>query len=56
VHEVDVYVGPKAPEGEESNWIPTVADQAYFLYFRFYGPQPPLFAKTWKLPDLEWVQ
>jgi hypothetical protein len=56
VHEGDVYVGPKAPEGEESNWIPTVADQAYFLYFRFYGPQPPLFAKTWKLPDLKWVQ
>jgi hypothetical protein len=22
----------------------------------FYGPQPPLFAKTWKLPDLEQVQ
>jgi hypothetical protein len=32
------------------------ADKAYFLYFCFYGPQPPLFVKTWKLPDLEQVQ
>jgi hypothetical protein len=35
------------------------ADKAYFLYFRyfrFYGSQPPLFVKTWKLPDLEQVQ
>jgi Protein of unknown function (DUF1214) len=53
---VDVYFGLKAPEGQESNWIPTMADKAYFLYVRFYGPQPPLFAKTWKLPDLELVQ
>ena len=26
------------------------------LHFHFYGPQSPLFAKTWKLPDLEEVQ
>jgi len=32
------------------------ADKAYFLYVRFYGPQPPFFVKTWKLPDLEPVQ
>jgi hypothetical protein len=43
-------------EGRASNWIPTVADKDYFLYFRFYGPQPPLFTKTWKLLDLEQVQ
>jgi len=53
---VDVYFGPKAREGQASNWIPTVADKAYFLYFRFYGPQPPLFTKTWKLSDLAPVQ
>jgi hypothetical protein len=53
---VDVYFGPKALEGQESNGIPTAANKEYFLYFRFYGPQPPLFAKTWKLPDLEQVR
>jgi hypothetical protein len=31
-------------------------EKAYFLSFRFYGSQPPLVAKTWKLPDLEPVQ
>jgi hypothetical protein len=25
----------------------------WFPYFRFYGPQQPLFAKMWKLPDIE---
>ena len=49
----DVYFGPKAPEGMETNWIPTVAGKDWFPYFRFYGPQKPLFAKTWKLPDIE---
>jgi hypothetical protein len=32
------------------------ADKAYCLYGCFYGPQPPLVVKTWKLPDLEQVQ
>ena len=34
----------------------TSSDMAYFLYFRFDGPQPPLLVKTWKRPDLEPVQ
>jgi len=50
---VDVWFGPKAPEGKESNWIPTKAGGRFELVFRFYGPEPPLFDKTWVLPDLE---
>jgi hypothetical protein len=50
---IDVYFGPKAPEGREANWIPTVPDNDWFPYFRFYGPQQSLFAKTWRLPDIE---
>ena len=50
---MDVYFGPKAPQGMEANWIPTVVENDWFPYFRFYGPQQPLFAKTWKLPDIE---
>jgi len=23
------------------------------VLFRFYGPEKPLFDKTWKLPDIE---
>ncbi len=50
---MDVYFGPKAPDGCEANWIPTAAEIDWFPYFRFYGPQQPLFAKTRKLPDIE---
>jgi hypothetical protein len=49
---VDIYFGPKAPEGKDANWAPTVADHDYFLLFRFYGPTQSLFDKSYKLPDL----
>ena len=35
----------------ESNWLPT--GEPFFLMFRFYGPQPALFQRTWKMPNLE---
>jgi hypothetical protein len=53
---VDLYAGPKPPPGEEANWIPTVAGKACVPFFRFYGPDTPLFQKTWKLPDIEKVK
>jgi hypothetical protein len=53
---VDIYLGPKAPEGKESNWIPTKAEGEFEVLFRLYRPQKPLFDKTWKLPDIEEVE
>jgi hypothetical protein len=53
---VDIYFGPKAPVGKESNWVPTSADGGFEVLFRFYGPEKPLFDKTWKLPDIEEVK
>ncbi|MCV7362665.1 DUF1214 domain-containing protein [Mycolicibacterium neworleansense] len=50
---VDVYFGPSAPEGKESNWIPTKSGGRFEVLFRFYGPKPALFDKTWALPDIE---
>jgi hypothetical protein len=50
---VDIYLGPKAPAGEESNWIPTRANKAWTPWFRFYGPEKALFDKEWKMPDIE---
>jgi hypothetical protein len=50
---MDIYFGPKPPQGMEANWIPTVAGNDWFPYFRLYGPQQPFFDKTWKLPDIE---
>ncbi len=49
---VDVYFGPKAPKGKETNWLPTVPGKKFFLIFRFYGPEPSLFNKAWKLNDV----
>jgi len=50
---VDIYFGPEAPDGKESNWVPTSTDGGFEVLFRFYGPEKPLFDKTWRLPDIE---
>jgi hypothetical protein len=49
---VHLSFGPSPPSEDESNWIPTRADQEFELLFRFYGVKPSLFEKTWALPDL----
>jgi hypothetical protein len=53
---VDVYFGPQMPAGQEKNWIRTVPGKGWFPIVRFYGPLPPLYDQTWKLPDIEAVQ
>jgi hypothetical protein len=52
---VDLYLGPKAPAGQESNWIPTDPARKFELMFRLYGPKKEFFAKVWTLPDVEKV-
>ena len=49
---VDIFFGKTPPKGLKSNWIPT-AGKDFFLLFRFYGPEEPLFNRTFKLPDIE---
>jgi hypothetical protein len=50
---VDLYFGPEAPAGKESNWIQTNAGKAWFPYFRLYSPTQPFLDQTWVLPDIE---
>ena len=50
---VDIYVGPKAPTGMESNWIYTPPGKNWYPWFRFYGPEKAIFDKSWRLPDIE---
>jgi hypothetical protein len=50
---VDIYFGPKAPDGKDSNWVPTDPARPFELLVRLYGPTESLFDKTWKLPDPE---
>jgi hypothetical protein len=52
---VDIYFGPKPPEGKETNWVPTSANGQFEVLFRLYGPEKRFFDKTWKLPDIEKV-
>jgi hypothetical protein len=49
---VDIDFGPTAPGGKESNWVPTNPQGRFEVLFRFYGPEKPLFDKTWRLPDI----
>ncbi len=48
---IDLYFGEKPPVGLASNWIPT-AGENFFLLFRFYGPEKPVFDKSFVLPDV----
>lgn len=52
---IDVYFGPKAPDGHEANWVQTNSDKGWFAYFRFYGPTEAFFDKSWALPDIQKV-
>ena len=53
---VDIYFGPKMPEGKKSNWIKTDPEKGYFVVFRFYGPLEGYIEKTWVLNDFELVK
>jgi hypothetical protein len=53
---VDLYFGPEPPAGQDANWIPTAPGKPWFSLFRFYGPEKPLFEKTWTLADIEPVR
>lgn len=53
---VDLYIGPTAPDGMESNHLKTVGDDGWFVYFRLYAPLQPFFDKSFKLPDFEVVE
>ena len=45
---VDVYFGPKAPSGKESNWMQTWPGKGWSVILRLYGPEQAFFDKTWK--------
>ena len=51
---VTLYVGPKAPDGLEANWIPTSGKRP-MPTMRFYGPTEAFNNRTFKLSDFELV-
>ena len=52
----DVYFGPKAPEGQENNWIQTDPSKGWNTILRLYGPLDAFYDKTWKPGDPELVK
>jgi hypothetical protein len=53
---VDVYFGPKAPPGEENNWVQTIPGKGWFTLLRLYGPLEPWFKQTWRPDNVVLVQ
>lgn len=54
--EVDLYFGPKAPDGKEERWIKTTTGKGWFTYFRIYGPEKAAFDGSWRPGDFEEVK
>jgi hypothetical protein len=52
----DIFFGPEAPAGKESNWIQTVPGKGWNMLFRLYGPLESWFDKTWMPGDPELVK
>jgi hypothetical protein len=52
---VDVYLGPRPPAGQASNWIATEEERGFFVVFRNFAPDRSVMERTsrWKLSDLE---
>ncbi|GDZ92461.1 hypothetical protein PA905_01560 [Planktothrix agardhii CCAP 1459/11A] len=48
---IDLFIGAEAPAGYESNFMKTVGEDGWFVYFRLYAPLDPFFDKTFSLPD-----
>ena len=51
----DLYLGPQAPAGKQSNWLATVPGRGYFAILRLYGPTEAAIDRSWKPGDFEKV-
>jgi hypothetical protein len=52
----ELYFGPTAPQGHENQWIKTIPNKGWFIYFRVYGPEQAAFDGSWKPGDFEEVK
>jgi hypothetical protein len=53
---VDVWFGPVAPKGHESNWVQTIPGKGWSVLLRLYGPGQSWFDRTWKPGEFEVVK
>ncbi|MBW2172326.1 MAG: DUF1254 domain-containing protein [Deltaproteobacteria bacterium] len=52
----DIYFGPEAPEGKESNWIQTILGKGWSVVLRLYGPLDSWFDQTWRPGEIELME
>ncbi|MGY3619056.1 DUF1254 domain-containing protein [Bradyrhizobium sp. USDA 10063] len=48
---IDLYIGPKTPDGKQTNWLPTARGRGFFAILRLYGPGEPAINYSWKPGD-----
>lgn len=51
-----LWFGPKAPAGQEGNWVQTRSGKSWQAILRLYAPLQPWFDQSWKPGDFELVQ
>jgi hypothetical protein len=49
----DLYIGPKAPPGKDSNWLATIPGKGFFAILRLYAPSATAIDGSWKPGDIE---
>ncbi|PVB59845.1 DUF1214 domain-containing protein [Labrenzia sp. 011] len=52
---VDLYFGPKAPQGKEINWVQTKEGESFFVYLRLYGPEQAYFDQSFPMTPIKKV-
>ena len=52
----DLYLGPNAPEGKESNWLAIVPGKGYFAITRLCAPTEAAINKSWKPGEIEKIK
>jgi len=50
---MDIYFSPKAPAGQEGNWLQTTPGKSWFIALRIYGPEQPWINQTWRPGEIE---
>jgi hypothetical protein len=40
---VEITIGPRPPDNDEANWLPTSPDGQFEVLMRLYGPTPSLY-------------
>ena len=53
---IGLYFAPKAPEGQENNWLQTMPGKSWFTILRMYGPLEPFIDGTWRPGEIEVVK